>query len=179
MNSLKAGVSCSDTERVTTFSLMRAAVSPLTVERQQQTTMTREFVALVTHYLLEWGSSRWATAYHSLIELGPPVLPELAARFAESRDVAFRAVLVELARHVRSPDALPLFSTALQDDSPEVWKQALDGLVALASPAAIALLEQAMGRTPPGRTEVAEWQSWIQEALQQARVESAARGGVA
>jgi HEAT repeat protein len=141
--------------------------------------MTRELAALVEHYLLEWGSSRWAAAYHSLIELGPAVLPELASRFAEARDIGFRAALVELARRVRSPDALPLFASALQDDSPEVWKEALDGLVALASPAAIVLLEEAMDRTPPGRTEVSEWQSWIQEALQQARAESAARGGVA
>ena len=141
--------------------------------------MTREVVALVEHYLLEWDSSAWATAYHSLIELGPQVLPELTRRFAESRDVAFRAALVELAHKVRSAEALPLFDSALEDESPKVWKAALDGLVALASPASILLLEEALSRTPPGRTSVGEWRSWVEEALQQARAEYEARGGAA
>ncbi len=141
--------------------------------------MTRALSALVEHYLLEWDSAGWANAYHSLIELGPQILPELTRRFAQSRDVRFRAALVGLARHVRSADALPLFDSALGDDSPEVWKEALDGLVALASPASMLLIEQAMGRTPPGRTSAADWTSWLREALQQARAEYEARGGAA
>jgi HEAT repeat protein len=141
--------------------------------------LTRESDDLVDHYLLDWDSREWASAYHTLIELGPQVLPELSRRFGASHDVAFRAVLVDLARHVHSSDALPLFDSALQDESPEVWKEALDGLVDLASPDSILLLEEAMARTPPGRTSVAEWRSWIREALQQARAEYEARGGAA
>ena len=141
--------------------------------------MTRELSAVVEHYLLEWDSGGWANAYHRLIELGPPILPELTRRFAGSRDVRFRAALVGLARHIRSADALPLFDRALRDDSPEVWKEALDGLVALASPASLLLIEAAMRQAPPGRTSDADWRSWLQEALQQARAEYEARGGAA
>jgi HEAT repeat protein len=139
----------------------------------------RDIAALVEHYLHEWDSREWAHAYHSLIELGPQVLPELERRFHESRDAAFRGVLVELARQVHSADALPLFEGALADEAPEVWKQALDGLVSLASLASILLIERALARTPPGRTSAAEWYSWVQEALQQAQAECAARGGAA
>jgi HEAT repeat protein len=141
--------------------------------------MTREIAGVVEHYLLEWGSSGWANAYHSLVELGPQILPQLMRHFAESRDVAFRAALVELAHQMRSVDALPLFDRALQDESPEVWKRALDALVALACPASILLLEEAMHRPPPGRTTAADWRAWVQEALEQARAEYDARGGVA
>jgi HEAT repeat protein len=141
--------------------------------------VTRELVALVEHYLLEWDSSAWASAYHSLIELGPQVLPELTRRFAESREIAFRAALVGLARNIRSADALPLLDRALQDESPVVWKEALDGLVTLASPTSVRLLEEALDRTPPGDVSVEEWISWVQEALQQARSGYEARGGVA
>src|SRR6059036_2564145 len=97
----------------------------------------REIVALVDHYLREWDSSGWASAYHSLVELGPPVLPELEKHLATSRDATFRAALVELTRQLHSEDALPLFEAALRDPSPGVWKAGLDGLVDLASPASL------------------------------------------
>jgi HEAT repeat protein len=135
--------------------------------------------ALVEHYLLEWSSSRWAHAYHSLIELGPRILPELESRFAESRDSALRAALVELAQQLHSADALPLFAAALEDEAPEVWKQALDGLVDLASPGSLLLLESALAHPPPGETSPGEWASWVQEAIQQVRAEQEARGGAA
>lgn len=140
---------------------------------------TREITALVEHYLREWDSRGWAGAYHSLVELGPQVLPELQRRFAGSRDASFRAALVELARQVNSEDALALLDAAIRDASPEVWKNALDGLVALASPGAIAVLEAAARRRPPGRTSDEEWEGWIREAVEQARAGHEARGGAA
>jgi HEAT repeat protein len=136
----------------------------------------REIVALVEHYLREWDSRGWASAYHSLVELGPRVLPELEKRLATSRDRTLRAALVELAGQFHSEDSLPLFEAALRDPSPEVWKAALDGLVALASPASLLLLEEAAARRPPGRTAFPEWEAWVREALQQARAELEARG---
>jgi HEAT repeat protein len=132
----------------------------------------RDVRALTEHYLLEWDSDRWANAYHSLIELGPQVLPELERRLGDAPDSVFRAALVELARQLHSTDAVRLFDTALRDESPRVWKEALDGLVDLASPASILLLEQALARTPPGHTDPTEWGYWLREALQQARAES-------
>ena len=139
----------------------------------------RAMAALVEHYLREWDSSGWASAYHSLVELGPQVLPELEKQLAMSRDRTFRIALVELARQLHSDDALRLFAAALRDASPEVWKAALDGLVDLASPASLLLLEEAAEREPPGRTAFQEWEAWVREALQQARAEFEARGGAA
>ena len=135
----------------------------------------REIVALVEHYLREWDSSGWASAYHRLVELGPPVLPELEKRLATSRDRAFRAALVEIAGQLHSDDALPLFEAALRDPSPGVWKAALDGLVALASPASLLLLEEAARREPPGSVDYPDWEAWVREALQQARDHDADR----
>jgi HEAT repeat protein len=138
----------------------------------------RSLPALVDHYLTEWGSSRWGGAYHSLVELGPQILPELEARFADSPSPAFRAELAQIGRQLRSEDALALFRMALQDEAPVVWKEALDGLVALASTAAIQLLEQAL-EDPPAPADFSEWQAWIGEALEQARLAHRARDGVA
>jgi len=139
----------------------------------------REIAALVQHYLAEWDSTGWADAYHSLVELGPRTLPEIESYFVESGEPRFRAALVQLARRMHSAEALSLFSRALRDEAPLVWKEALDGLVDLASPASISLLEAALLETPRGRTEVAEWTSWLEEALQQARASLEARGGAA
>ena len=141
--------------------------------------MTREIAALVDHYLLEWDSRGWASAYHSLIELGPEALPALERRLAESRDQSFRVAIVELARQFHSRDSLPLFAAALRDAASDVWKGALDGLVDLASPESISLLQEALEQEPPGHTPFTEWKSWLAEALEQARSEMAARGGVA
>jgi hypothetical protein len=77
--------------------------------------MPSTFAALVDHYLGEWDSRGWAAAYHSLIGLGPAILPELDQRLGESGDGAFRTALVELARALHSQDALPLFARALRE----------------------------------------------------------------
>jgi HEAT repeat protein len=139
----------------------------------------REVVALVEHYLREWGSSGWAGAYHSLIELGPQVLPELEARLETSSNAALRAALLEVARHMHSPAALAIFARGLKDEAPAVWKEALDGLVDLANPGAVALLEEAAAGPPPGRTSPADWTAWLTEALNQARRAPEGRGGAA
>ena len=138
----------------------------------------RSLPALVDHYLTEWGSSRWGGAYHSLVELGPQILPELEERFAQSGRAAFRAELVQIGRQLRSEAALPLFRMALEDDAAIVWKEALDGLVALASAGAIEILQAALDSPPPS-SDASEWQAWVGEAIDQARLAQQARDGVA
>jgi HEAT repeat protein len=138
-----------------------------------------DVVALVEHYLREWDSAGWPRAYHSLIELGAPALPELQSHFRITSDPVLRIALVEIATQMHSTDALPLFALALRDKAPSVWKAALDGLVDLASPDAILLLEQAVAAPPPGQTNEVDWRSWLDEALEQARAALRARDSVA
>jgi len=98
--------------------------------------------------------------------MGPAVLPCLEARLAAARP-ELRAQLVEIARHQRTPAALPLFRRALRDPAGRVWKAALDGLVSLAGVEAIAVLAAAREQPPRGVAQ-AEWAEWVDEALQQA-----------
>jgi HEAT repeat protein len=139
----------------------------------------RRLSALVDHYLREWDSREWAAAYHALIELGPEILPLLAERFSEARDEALRAALVQVARQMRSAEAMPLLESALRDPAPAVWREALDGLVVLASPAAVHVLAEALAQEPPGEATPEEWRAWVEEAFEQARAELASRGGAA
>ncbi len=93
----------------------------------------------------------------------PAVLPRLAAEFDRepARDV--RAALLEVIWQTRDPRAIPVLDRALADPAPKVWKEALDGLVAVFGPEAITVLETALARATGERAE------WIAEALDQAR----------
>ncbi len=74
--------------------------------------------------------------------------------------------MVELAWQIRSPLALPFLAEALADDEPGVWKEALDGLVALGGEPARQILRVAM--TSAEREKA----TWIEEAIQQCPVVS-------
>jgi hypothetical protein len=100
-------------------------------------------------------------AWHWLQECGPAALPHLYAAFRRSTDTAMRSVLVELAWQTRSSQALPFLAEALADHQPVVWKEALDGLVALGGEPARRILREAKV------VAEAEKANWIDEALQQ------------
>jgi hypothetical protein len=100
-------------------------------------------------------------AWHWLQECGPAALPHLYAAFRRSTDTAMRSVLVELAWQTRSSQALPFLAEALADHQPGVWKEALDGLVALGGEAAKLALRDARGAAD------AEKADRIDDALQQ------------
>jgi HEAT repeat protein len=140
---------------------------------------TRNLRALVEHYLREWDSSGWAAAYHALIELGPFILPEIAAQFGETSDPRLRAALVQIARQLRSEEAVELFAAGLDDPAPVVWKEALDGLVSLATPAAVEVLGRALDADEGEGFAADERRGWLEEALGQARAALAAKGGAA
>jgi hypothetical protein len=141
--------------------------------------MSSDVKAVVDHYLIEWGSAGWAHAFHSLIDLGPSVLPELESRFPETKDDRLRAELIEIARRLRSDNALRLLSVALRDRAAVVWKAALDGLVDLGTVDAMRVLEDSIDEAP-GEQRSEDWRAWVVEALgqiQESRAEKASRVG--
>lgn len=131
--------------------------------------------ATVDHYLTEWGTAGWAHAFHGLIELGPAALPVLIERFESTPDPALRAELLEIARRQRSARAVAFFRSGLAQVNPRVWKAALDGLVNLATPEAIDVLEGALRSAPARPGDAPEFRAWVKEALDQAREAATAR----
>ena len=121
----------------------------------------------VRHFLALFHQGRRDDAFHWFLELAPAGLPALEAAFCASRDPALRAFLLHVIWQHRQPSAIPLLGEALMDPEPRVWREALDGLVTLASPAAIAALRAAKAR----RNE-ADFQPWVDEALAQADLDS-------
>lgn len=103
-------------------------------------------------------------AFHGLRELGPDALPAMQSAYHVEPDPIVRAMIIEAIWQHRQPSTIGFLAEALRDPAPPVWKQALDGLVTLASPDSIHRLESARDReTDPER------RAWIEEALEQAR----------
>jgi HEAT repeat protein len=114
-------------------------------------------------------------AFFGLLEMGHDVLPELMAAFRAERDAQVRAFIVEVVWQHRQQSVIPFLGEALRDPEPAVWRQALDGLVTLASPAALEVLRSARTRQFPNSRDTDEFRRWLEEAIAQA--EEGTRGG--
>lgn len=70
-------------------------------------------------------------AFFTLIEASDAVVPLLIERFQREPDGVSRAQIIEIIWQHRQPASISFLSMALEDSYPEVWKQALDGLVTI------------------------------------------------
>ncbi len=77
-------------------------------------------------------------------------------------DSAIRSLIAEAVWQHRLPSCVEFLAVALEDPHPEVRKQALDGLVALASPESKRILELAKSRMVGHDTD---FRDWIEEAI--------------
>jgi HEAT repeat protein len=123
---------------------------------------------MIADYLRRFREGDAEDAFHGLLEMDHAILPELIAAFRGEADGEVRRFLVEVIWQHRQPSAIPFLGEVLRDPDPQVWKEALDGLVALASPAAIEALRAARGRTFPSKRQIEEFRGWLEEALEQA-----------
>jgi len=96
-------------------------------------------------------------ALQGLMDLGEPALPGLLDAYRSEPDPGVRAVIVEAVWQLRTHAAVDFLGEALQDPDAEVWRQALDGLVTLASPESLHVLESARDRIGEDREEFREW----------------------
>jgi HEAT repeats len=107
-------------------------------------------------------------AFFGLLEMDHGILPELMAVFRSERDSRVREFLVEIIWQHRQSSVIPFLKEALNDPAAAVWKQALDGLVALASPAALEVLRDGRTRQFGTKWETEEFRRWLDEAIGQA-----------
>jgi hypothetical protein len=103
------------------------------------------------------------------IDFGLCALPYFVTAFSEEKNPERRAKLVRVIWQFRDVVALPTLATALGDPVPEVWKNALDGVVTIGEASrdeALAVLKQARDSAaadPCGSDQL----SWIDEAIDQ------------
>jgi hypothetical protein len=110
-------------------------------------------------------------AFFELIEVAGNVLPALTEQFRVQPDIAARTFLVRVAWERRDQAALPLLAEALGQPQEEIWQEALDGLVAFASPESLEILRQARQRDEKAESAVRRFHLWLEEAIQQVEFE--------
>jgi hypothetical protein len=107
-------------------------------------------------------------AYHSLVELDDSYLPELMEAFRQEQSPPIQAVLVEVIWQHRSSETLPFLQALLRHYHSDVWKTALDGIVAINHPQGIKMLADERARLQALDDKTAQERlEWIDEAYQQ------------
>src|SRR5947199_3363757 len=114
------------------------------------------FAPQIAYYLERLRQGHGDDAYHGLLEMPDEILPELMAAFRAETDTEIREFLVGVIWEHRQQSVISFLGEALLDSEPRVWKQALDGLVAFASPAALEALRAARTRQFPNQRDTEE-----------------------
>ena len=121
----------------------------------------------VEFYLEKLRAGDFENAFHSLTEVGHSVVPKLIEAFQTETAPAVRAELVRIIWNHRRPETVSFLGQALRDPSPEVWKNALDGLVTLATSGALETLKAGLARQFANKKEADNFRKWVEEAIEQ------------
>jgi len=132
----------------------------------------QRFAPQIDYYLEVFRRGDADNAFHGLLEIDPDILPELIAVFRTEQDTGVREFLVEVIWEYREHSVIPFLAEALQDTEPRIWRQALNGLVTLVSPAALEVLRAARARQLPTQRETEEFRRCLEEAIEQAETET-------
>jgi len=111
------------------------------------------------------------SAFFTLIELNGDVLPALAEIFRQETNPHIRALLVKAAWERRDNAVIPFLGEVLNGAEEEAWQQALDGLVAFASPDAYEILVAARTRAFNDVSSTNRFRLWLEEAIVQVELE--------
>jgi hypothetical protein len=122
-----------------------------------------------SYYIEQLGGPEKEDAFHSLIEADDAIIPILIDAFRSEQDPGLRLQLVEIIWQHRLPDTIKFLSEVLNDPAQEVWRCALDGLVAIGGQSAIQVLETTKQRIHSDHQAKSDQTEWIDEAIQQIR----------
>jgi HEAT repeat protein len=107
--------------------------------------------------------------FSELLEMPGDITSALTIAFRTEQDPAIRASLIKVAWQRGDREAIALLAEAVNQSEEEIWQEALDGLVALASPEALAVLTAARTRELADRTASQRFQSCAGEAIEYIR----------
>ena len=106
-------------------------------------------------------------AFFPLMELEDGAVPLLIDTYYRERDLEIRTTLIEAIWQHREVDTLDFLADVLQDDTFEIWEEALDGIVATGRERGLKVLAVekarllAFQKLPKKRVE------WVEEAIDQ------------
>ncbi len=108
-------------------------------------------------------------AFFALIGPMDGILPILTSAYRSQPDPGRRACVLEVIWQHRDPSTIPVLAEALLDASSHVWKEALNGLVALDRPECVSVLEAGRSRRFDSDTDGVYFRELVDEALAQLR----------
>ncbi len=121
----------------------------------------------IGEYLEMHMTGDYDNAIHGLLEMTPAILPDLMAAYRVDHDTQIRLFLLNVIWEYRDQSAIPLLGEALFDLQKLIWQEALDGLVALASPTAVDALRAARTRQFTTEHDTEMFRLWLAEAIEQ------------
>ena len=106
-------------------------------------------------------------AFFGLLDIGCEALPELVLQFQQEQDNAIREFLVEVIWQYRQASVIPFLAERLYDPAPAIRRQALNGLVTLASPQVLEVLTVAKAHWRLQAKDTEAFADWLDEAIGQ------------
>jgi hypothetical protein len=118
---------------------------------------------VVEYYIDRARSGDHEVAFHGLREFGSDSLPAMELAYHREDDPIMRSLLIKAIWRQRNSRVIMFLAGALRDPAPDDWKQALDGLVTLATPESMPVLQSAAREIDDSVRR-----AWIEEAIEQA-----------
>lgn len=122
---------------------------------------------LISDYLQCFRQGEVDSAFFGLLNIGSKAIPELICQFQQERDNAIREFLVEVIWQYRQASAIPFLAERLYDPAPAIRRQALNGLVTLASPQVLEVLTAAKAHWRLQAKDTEAFADWLDEAIGQ------------
>jgi hypothetical protein len=129
----------------------------------------KDLASYAAYYLEKLKGADSDAAYKSLIAADHTIVPLLIKAYRTESIPTIRATLAKIIWQHRIPETISFLSEALGDNHPEVWKNALDGFVALGDLASVQTLESAKQHIQLTDATRVIKTDWINEAIQRIR----------
>jgi hypothetical protein len=121
----------------------------------------------ISYYLERLRAANDEGAYDALVQSEDSSVPMLIDAYYAETSIELQADLVEIVWKHRLPETLDFLSAALRHDDPRIWKNALDGMVAIGGQTSIMRLETERSRLFAAPQDFKTRLEWIDEAIQQ------------
>jgi len=123
--------------------------------------------AYVSEHLERFRKADRDGAFCGLIDRDLGLVPHLVRAYSSERNPEVKAFIVEVLWQQRDAAAIPTLGQALFEPDSRVWKEALSGLVALASAESLGALRAARARRFKSQAATDEFSRWLEEAIEQ------------
>jgi hypothetical protein len=120
----------------------------------------------VRSYIESIRAGDFETGFFGLLDI-PDALALLIDEANRPENRAIRAALTKIIWEYRRPEAIDFLGNALGDPDPNVWKEALDGLVTIDGPESAHCIMAALARVKDGSIQNGLSVEWLVEALEQ------------